>query len=176
MADDEFLSFAYGSNMLSTRLKDRTPSATVHAVGYVEGHSLVFDKRSIDGSGKGNMRKTNSAADHLYGVVFSIKKSEKPALDDAEGLGNGYREETVSVVTPGGAMEAVAYVGTDLDAARKPYDWYKRLILAGAIENELPQAYIEGLRSIQSIPDPRPDRPTKRTAEAALEASGIVVE
>src|ERR1700754_374107 len=74
VADDEFLSFAYGSNMLAKRLQARTPSATVHAVGYVEGHVLVFDKKSIDLSGKGNMRKTGDIANRVYGVVFRINK------------------------------------------------------------------------------------------------------
>jgi gamma-glutamylcyclotransferase len=175
VADDEFLSFAYGSNMLAKRLQGRTPSAAVHAVGYVECYVLAFDKQSKSG-GKGNIRATNNWDDRVYGVVFRIKKAEKAALDKAESLGFGYREDTISVITRSGTIEALAYVGIKLDPSLKPFHWYKALILAGAIENSLPTGYVDKIRKVESVPDPDPDRETKREAEAALEGSGIVVE
>jgi gamma-glutamylcyclotransferase len=172
VADDEFLSFAYGSNMLAKRLLRRTPSAIVRAIGYIEGHVLAFDKSSKSG-GKGNIRATNDAKDRLYGVVFRIKKAEKAALDKAEGLGYGYGENKFMVVTPEGTIEALAYVGIKLDPALKPFHWYKHLVVAGAIQNKLPPNYIEHLRKVESVPDPEPDRESKREAEAALRDSGI---
>ena len=55
MPDTEtFLYFAYGSNMFTRRLKERTPSVAVADTGFVEGHRLAFDKVSRDGSGKAN--------------------------------------------------------------------------------------------------------------------------
>jgi len=45
-------------------------------------------------------------------VLYEINKREKPALDKAEALGNGYEEEAVDVVTSSGTYKAVAYVAT----------------------------------------------------------------
>jgi hypothetical protein len=43
-------------------------------------------------------RLTGSAGDRVEGVLFRIKRTEKPDLDRAEGLGRGYDETSVDVV------------------------------------------------------------------------------
>jgi len=106
---NKFLYFAYGSNMLTRRLRNRTPSAVAIGTGFVEGHRLTFDKVSTDGSGKCNIAPTNDPADRVYGVLFSIEIREAPNLDEAEGLGRGYRKSSVQVVRPTGVQVAVAY-------------------------------------------------------------------
>ncbi len=88
-ATNKIVYFAYGSNMLSCRLRNRTPSATKFGVGYVEKHRLTFDKVSKDCSGKCDMNRTDVVTDRVYGVLFKIDPSEKTKLDAAEGLGNG---------------------------------------------------------------------------------------
>jgi hypothetical protein len=77
-------------------------------------------------------------------VLFWIARVEKQALDDAEGLGRGYDEAVVDVVTADGTLKALAYVASAgaTDPARRPYHWYKRIVLAGAIEHGLPAATI----------------------------------
>src|SRR4051812_8017072 len=97
-----FLYCAYGSNMLSRRLRTRTPSAIANGVGYLSGWRLTFDKVSTDGSGKCDIEPTPHPTDWVYGVVFEISCGEKAALDTAEGLGKGYREERVTVITSSG--------------------------------------------------------------------------
>jgi gamma-glutamylcyclotransferase len=106
------LYFAYGSNMLSRRLRARVPSAMPIAKGFVSEHRLTFDKVSIDGSGKCDTEKTGVPKDRVYGVVYKIDGTDKPALDRAEGLGNGYAEKCVEVVTDGGTVLAKAYYAT----------------------------------------------------------------
>ena len=88
MAQTSFRYFAYGSNMLTRRLKatDRAPSATLLGIGYVEGRRLTFDKVSKDGSGKCDAESTGENTDRVYGVIFEIASTEKAALDKAEGL------------------------------------------------------------------------------------------
>jgi cation transport regulator ChaC len=164
-ADDAttFLYFAYGSNMLSKRLRARTPSALVSGVGYVVGRRLTFDKVSTDGSGKCDMEPAASS-DRVYGVLFAIPSSEKSALDAAEGLNKGYREEQVDVVTASGTRKAIAYVATAKDPALRPYHWYKALVVAGAVEHDLPEPYIEWLRTVDSKPDPDVKRRTENEA------------
>ena len=89
------LYFAYGSNMLTARLKARVPSAVVVGLGLVEGHKLAFDKPSADGSGKCAMRAGNPE-DRICGVLFTLDASEKGGLDDLE---VGYECGPVTVTT-----------------------------------------------------------------------------
>lgn len=159
---ETFLYFAYGSNMLTRRLQERTPSATPHGTGYVEGRRLAFHKVSKDGSGKCDIENTGSCTDRAFGVLFSIASTEKPALDEAEGLGNGYKEETVLVQkSDGTAANAIAYIATTIEPAMRPYNWYKALVVAGATEHALPSSYVEWVRTFQSQPDPNLKRRTK---------------
>jgi gamma-glutamylcyclotransferase len=151
---DTFLYFAYGSNMLTRRLTERTASAATVGIGFIEGHRLAFDKVSRDGSGKADIEATGNPTDRVYGVLFRIAAVEERKLDDAEGLGGGYRKGNVQVVTANGISPAVAYIATDKEAACRPYDWYKALVLAGAVEHGLPNAYVEWLRTTHSQTDP----------------------
>lgn len=175
---DRFLYFGYGSNMLNTRLQARTPSATPYNNGYVAGRRRTFAKTSDDGSGKCDAELTGNAVDRVEGVLFWIDRSEKPALDRAEGLGRGYDETTVDVVTPTGVEPAIAYVASAgvTDSARQPYHWYKALVLAGAIQHGLPAPTIAWVRAVESTDDPLPRRRTKLEAEAALAASGVAID
>lgn len=150
-ATESFVYFAYGSNMLSRRLRERTPSATPIGVGYVSSRRLAFDKVSRDGSGKCDIEVTANATDRVYGVLFKISLTEKPKLDVAEGLGKGYKEEQIQVVMPNGYMHnAIAYSATEKEKALCPYHWYKALVIAGANEHKLPSDYIEWLRTFDS--------------------------
>jgi hypothetical protein len=156
--------FAYGSNMFSPRLQERTPSAAFGSLGYVEGYRLTFSKVSTDGSGKCHIEASGNATDRVHGIVFTIAADEKPDLDKAEGLGKGYKEEKIQVVTPQGVIEAVAYVAIKIGVGLHPYDWYKAFVVAGAEEHGLPAAYIDDLRAVSSMSDLNKDRAEKQRA------------
>jgi cation transport regulator ChaC len=154
--------FAYGSNMLSRRLQERTPSATAIGIGFVEGRRLAFHKVSKDGSGKCDIESTGTQSDRAFGVLFSVASAEKRDLDRAEGLGNGYKEENITVHrSDGTTVDAITYVATAIEPALRPYDWYKALVVAGAIEHSLPPAYVEWIRTFHSQPDPNVERRAK---------------
>ncbi len=162
-ATNTFVYFAYGSNMHSRRLRasERAPSAVTIGIGFVQGRRLTFDKVSQDGSGKCDIEFTNNPNDRAYGVLFKILSAEKPKLDKAEGVGNGYKEQNIRVVTSNGESVAITYVATTKDPTLRPYHWYKALVVAGAVEHGLPNAYVEWLRTFESQADPN----TKRRAE-----------
>lgn len=162
-ADSDLLYFAYGSNMLTRRLRDshRCPSAKVVAVGYVERHRLAFDKVSSDGSGKCDMEKSEKDSDKTFGVIFRIPHFEKSPLDKTEGLNKGYVEATVNVVTAAGPQPAFTYIATCKEPVLKPYHWYKALVVAGALEHGLPGDYIEWIRTLKSQEDPDDTRRAK---------------
>lgn len=162
--NDTFIYFAYGSNMLSRRLKakNRAPSATPIGTGYVSSRRLTFDKVSKDGSGKCDIENTANSTDRAYGVLFKIVMSEKQKLGIAEGLDKGYQIEQVAVVAQNGEEhEAIAYVATEKEPALRPYHWYKAIVIAGAVEHKLPPSYIEWLRTFNSQQDPNTERRAK---------------
>lgn len=151
------LYFAYGSNMCSGRLRRRVPSAEPLFIACLSGHRLSFDKRSNDGSGKADAEHTGDD-NCVWGVVFEIETVEKEALDQAEALGSGYEEKTVTLDGPFGKCAATMYYATDKDAVRKPYSWYLRFVVEGARQHGLPADYVFSLEHIESIDDPDPSR------------------
>jgi len=159
-----FLYFAYGSNMLTRRLKSRAPSALIVGKGYVEGHRISFDKVSADGSGKCDIRPSDNPADRVHGVLFSIDVRDRSRLDREEGVGDGYRTSELQVATQGGVSTAVAFIAEDTNQQLRPYDWYKEIVVAGAVEHGLPDEYLETLRGVESQPDPDDHRSAKNRA------------
>jgi gamma-glutamylcyclotransferase (GGCT)/AIG2-like uncharacterized protein YtfP len=157
--------FAYGSNMCTNWLRSRVPSCRFHAVGTLKGYVLKFHKRSMDGSGKCNAFLTNDENDGVMGVIFELNEAEKPALDRAEGLGNGYHEIDVRVLTACGTVTARMYVADPnaVDDSLAPYTWYKDIVVGGAREHGLPEAYIQSIETIgKARVDPDPQREADR--------------
>ena len=151
--------FAYGSNMLTARLRERVPSATPIGIGQLPGHALRWDKRSArDASGKCDAEATGGQDDVVWGVVFELDPNDKAALDQAEGLGAGYLEKNVNVLTDAGPVRAVTYYATDKDPSLRPYHWYKALVIAGAREHGLPIGYRSRLELVVTVSDPDPAR------------------
>jgi len=139
--------------MFSTRVQDRVPTARSVGSGYIRGHRLIFHKLSDDGSAKCDAEVSANADDRVYGVLLELSRVEKPKLDDAEGLHHGYEEKHVDVVTRSGSRSAIMYYATSKNPSLKPYHWYKAFIVAGAVEHKLPSAYIEWLRTTESVQD-----------------------
>jgi hypothetical protein len=163
--------------MLNARLLARAPSARAYTTGHVAGRRLTFAKASDDGSGKCDAELTGNADDRVEGVLFWIACSEKPALDRAEALSRGYDETILEIVTAAGVERALAYVASagSTDPGRRPYHWYKALVVGGAIQHGLPAEYIARLRAVVSQDDPLPRRRTKLEAEAAIAATDFPV-
>jgi gamma-glutamylcyclotransferase len=166
--------FAYGSNMWSARLLERTPSAVPIAVARLPGHQLRWQKVSLDGSAKCDAEPSGQANDCVWGVVFRLSAGEKAALDRAEG--RGYVQRSIAVDTPQGPLEAFTYVATAKDTSLQPYDWYKALVLAGAREHALPTEYIAAIEATTSRPDPDPGRAAKNRLSLTGAPSGPAIE
>ena len=141
--------FAYGSNMKTSRLQSRVPSAKALGRARLLGKRLVCDKQSKDGSGKANLE--TSAGHLVWGVLFEIDLSELGKLDRAEG---GYQRAELRILDEdGNPLKAHTYKSTKLTDDPVPYDWYKQLIIDGAREHHLPGEYIATLEGLPSKPD-----------------------
>jgi len=152
--------FAYGSNMLTSRLRARVPSARPLGVGRLSGHRLVFHKRGTDGSAKADTLTSGDPADVVHGVLFEIEARERRLLDAAEGLGHGYIHRQVTVLTAAGEVEAFTYqVQPEYYAPElRPFSWYLDFVLEGAREHGLPAGYVATIEAVGVVEDPDRER------------------
>ena len=125
-----FLHFAYGSNMLSRRLRARTPSAVSLGAGRLRGHELRWHKRSADGSGKCDAWVQEGTQAWLHGALYQIAQADKPSLDAAEALGVGDGQKQAVVETAAGPRTALLYVALQIPDACAPR-WRERSSSAG---------------------------------------------
>lgn len=153
-----FLYFAYGSNLLSSRLRARTASALVVGRAVLRSHALRWHMASADGSGKCDVVAVDDRDAAVHGVVYRIDQAEKHLLDRAESLGVGYREDRVTVDLGGATTTACVYRALRIDAAAVPYDWYHALVLEGAREQALPAHYQQRIAAVANRPDPDAQR------------------
>ena len=154
MKEEHFITFAYGSNMLCTRIRCRCSSAKPIGVAELEGFKLHWHKRSRkDGSGKCDIVSASSPQKRVFGVLFRVAKHQECLLDKAEGLGEGYTDIKIHVLCKGEWIAAKAYQATDIDHTLKPYSWYRALVVAGAREHCLPEEYISQLEAVAAWED-----------------------
>lgn len=161
--------FAYGSNMLTERLRTRCKSATVRCVASIDGYKLTFSKKSQDGSGKATISPFQDGRSRVYGVVFNLDESDLPILDKIEGVGSGYdRIENFQVHADGldRALDVVTYIASPghTDPNLKPFDWYLKLVDAGARQHALPSDYVGAIEVVPSESDPEIERSSRREA------------
>ncbi len=145
-----FHHFAYGSNMSTSRLRARCPSAMVRGVGFVRGRKLLFHKRGMDGTGKANAFATKDDDDILWGVIYETLLSEKENLDRCESLGVGYEHATVEVQVASRTVTTFLYqaIADRIDNSLVPADWYHSHVINGAIEHGLPLEYHAMIASV----------------------------
>ncbi len=148
--------FAYGSNLLRSRIAARCPSVALHGIGYTTYRSVLFDKRSDDGSGKANAAYTGREEDRVWGVLHTMSAPDLAKLDVHE---TGYAFEKIRVLrVDGTTTPAFTYVAHEACRAQglAPYDWYLAYVVNGAREQGLPEAYIERLAAVECTVDPHP--------------------
>lgn len=104
----------------------------------------------------GWVQKTQKAAqsDCISGVIFTIAAKEKSDLGRAEGLGYGYEEKEVDIITDQREVQAAMYYATSIDDELVPYTWYVRFVIDGARQHRLPHDYIETIERSPQTADP----------------------
>jgi len=152
--------FAYGSNLCKPRLFSRISEVKFVAVGKLRGYSYRWHKTSDDGSGKGDAFATGNPEDVVWGAIFDCSSTSLAILDEIEGVGFGYERIEVPIDIGDETLFAGAYIAVPdaTDPDLKPYDWYKSIVLLGAISLQFPSTYIAELNGIEAIPDPDRER------------------
>ena len=142
--------FAYGSNMSLEQMKERCGNLWKKVgIGYVEGYELVFDGySSTRGGPTANM--VENPNERVWGVVFEFNSFDDltNCLDEYEGYPFSYTRKEFGVFLPemGKKIKAIAYVRSEPKKRGKPPRSYIETILKGAIENSLPNEWIEYLK------------------------------
>ena len=141
--------FAYGSNMLSSRLGRRVPSAKIIGRASLYNWIVNFSKKSIDGSGKANLIEKDGFV--TWGCLYEIDDNEIEILDKIE---IGYTRKTVNVrKIDGESVIAEIYISDDLIDIPVAFDSYKNKLIQGALEHDLPQDYVQFLKQLPSKPN-----------------------
>ncbi len=143
--------FAYGSNMCSARLFERVPGAAAIGPAQLPDHDLVLNKAGVDGSAKANVVPRPRRS--VWGVVYAIEAVDFAQLDRCE---VGYRRRALRVLAAGeSALIAEVYIAVQPSGNGVPFDWYKRLMLEGAREHDLPRGYLDQLVGLPERVDPK---------------------
>ncbi len=158
--------FAYGSNMLTDRLRERVEAAKL-GVAHIAGRKLTFHKPSIrkDGArtGKCDIPIQTDPNSIVYGVLFQMTEKQFDELNEYE---KGYSTIELSVHSYDlGVAKAIAHVADTTDATLIPYDWYRDLVLEGAREHKLPEYYVR--EQIQNVRAEDSTGSTYKDAKAA---------
>lgn len=145
---------AYGSNMHPGRLAGRVEIINVVGTVRLDGYKLVFQKRSNDGSAKCHLERVGGLGE-AYGAVFEMSDDQLRVLDRFEGAGLGYRREQWEILVHGRPLSVVVYLASESHLALdlEPYDWYKRIVLAGARWHGFPEDYISEISLVASKVD-----------------------
>jgi gamma-glutamylcyclotransferase len=157
------LYLAYGSNLHPLRMALRVPNSRLVKSVPLVGYRLTFHKRSTDGSSKCNLDFTDRPNDLAHGAIYEVPANEMHLLDSAEGLGCGYYKSHIEVAVDGSASPAFIYLASQshLVTNLEPYEWYKKIVLAGAKHLRFPGAYIQQIEAVISKPDPDNERRLK---------------
>jgi hypothetical protein len=176
----DFVYFAYGSNMLIARLRERCPSARPLGLALAPAYRVAFNKLGMDGSGKATLtalapyRQEHPPAPPAFGwtgargVLYRIDMGERAALDRAEG--NYRRDDAFAVLCAqsGKPITSCTYIA-ETQACRDdlvPLDWYVALMRAGATEHGHGADYIAWLSAIETCNDPDLRRAARMAALA----------
>ena len=141
---------AYGSNLFPPRLAARIAIHGVAAVVPMADTQLVFHKRGADGSGKCTLLPCDGAT--AYGVVYRIDAADRDTLDRIEGVGHGYRVETLCDAVLGECFFYRAEASA-IDTRLVPFDWYHAYVLAGARHHGLPDDYLAAIAAVATVVD-----------------------
>ena len=141
--------FAYGANMSADVFKERrSMRPTDRAVGRLDGYSIAFNQPGIPllEPGFANLRPDSNGV--VHGVLWKISEQDFARLDLQEGGGDAYDRLRVRVATVAGRITARTYITQAVVEGLKPSRRYRDLLVRGAEDAGLDEAYTAALRRV----------------------------
>jgi len=154
---DSLWYFAYASNLCRAIFADRRgmrPLATRRA--RLDGYRLRFDLPIGPGE-RGVASVEPEAGAHVWGAAYLLAGDQCDRLDRTEGVHVGvYRRIAVALaLDDGSVIDGFTYRSALAVPGRKPSPRYLGIILDGAREHGLPDAYVRVLESLERARDER---------------------
>lgn len=150
--------FAYGSNLLPSRLRERCPSARAVGAAAWPGHRLEFAGSSAAWAGGGVATAREVAGAALPGALFELSDADLAALDRFEGEGRTYFRIAATVDATGGPVPAEVYVRDDDEPLAPPTTAYVDAIDEGCRRWEIdPSGWCDAVSRARP-PEPPPGR------------------
>lgn len=131
--------FAYGSNLLTDKLRLNAPSAEPLSRGFLPDYDLVFVGTNQDASGRLTLVPAQGKV--VSGVIYAINHAERLSLDTEQGR-KGYVSFDVVVNSEGNDYQAFAYLIDQYYQAARPYSWYLDQVAAGVNEHGLGREHL----------------------------------
>lgn len=151
--------FAYGSNMQRDTFCGRRGVVCQRAVPVrVPGWRVVFDKPPLLPIGESFANLVPDPDAEALGVAYAIGPDDLAHVELTEGVAIGnYRrvrvpvEPLAAVADPPG--EATSLSSDRRDPSLRPSERYMGLVIAGALEHGLPDAWLAFLRAVPAGPE-----------------------
>jgi len=153
--------FAYGSNLHRSIFIDRRQMRPLDVRwGWLHGYRLTFDIPVGPGE-RGVANIVSEVGARTCGALYLLTPDDFDRLDRTEGVHvDLYRRLPVEVTTGDGArVSAFAYQSAVVMAGRKPSARYIGLLVEGARQHGLPDAYVAFLRRFELAVDEREGEP-----------------
>ncbi len=135
--------FAYGSNLKREQMNERDVVIYKSHKGFIKNYKLEFSKKSIDGSSKANITKSDGKI--VWGICYVL---------DADGFENlrkyekGYDEQEVIVYNENQEILFIAKTFISNKTCDKlPTKDYLNKIIEGAKQHKLPEEYIKKIEN-----------------------------
>jgi gamma-glutamylcyclotransferase len=146
--------FAYGSHMNNEQMLARGAKPKVVGAAKLPDHQLAFFDYSAVWDGAEETVVPAPGHD-VWGVVYELSPSDRERLDDAQDArldGSGAYFHSPAKVTDreGKVYTVLLYKKDKLGIPQKPSQEYLNFIVQGAEAHELPSAYVETLRTMES--------------------------
>lgn len=140
------LYFAYGSNMMRSRLEspERIGEVIDHGIATLQNYVVAFNKQGSNGTGKANIMPVEQK--ETIGVLYEMSEDQLKKLD---GIEIGYYRVLVHVEWRGEIKHVQTYVAVEskINNDLLPKEEYRGFLISGAEEHQFPEEYQIFLKS-----------------------------
>ncbi len=140
--------FAYGSNMDLDQMKARCPGAKVIGVGELKHYNISFTRWSRAwNSGTADILPERGGK--IYGALYDLSLEDLKKMDKFADYPNSYIRQDVMVCCQEEHLPAMTYIARR-SGVFLPSRSYLGKMVRGAMSHEIPEEYINLLKSIKT--------------------------
>ena len=143
------LYFAYGSNLHLRQFARRCPGAKPAGRARLPDYRLAFTRYSTKRKG-GVADIVPEPGAEVWGALYEVDETHLASLDQHEGVPRSYRRETILVFDDDAQEREVFTYIANRTGRFAPSRMYLDLIVTGAREHKLPEAYVAAIEQVRT--------------------------